>query len=86
MKSLDVRARGFAPKHPSLKQFRETDKQYGRQIKQIPAAEYSSNISIDVGDDFVRLIAYKDLQAVIIKNADIASALRQVFEILWGCR
>jgi sugar-specific transcriptional regulator TrmB len=86
MNKLAVGARGFAPKHPSLKRFRELDKQFGRQIKQIPASEYASNISIDVGDDFVRLIAYKDLQAVIIKNADIALALRQVFEIMWQCR
>lgn len=86
MRGLGVRVRGFAPKHPSLAAYRKMDAAYGREIKTVPASEYDSRISMDAGPTFVRMIAYADQQAVIIRNAEIAKTFRQVFEMLWRCK
>ena len=51
--------RGIVPDHPNLKRFCETDTKYNRLMKTIPMDEYSANISIDIGDDFVSFFLSK---------------------------
>lgn len=55
----------------------------GRTMKIVPYEEYSANISIDIGDTFVRTLSFRDLQGVIMENADVARTMRQIFEMLW---
>jgi len=83
MKDLKIRIRGITPQHPSLAAFRQQDAEYGRKIKSVSAVDYDANVSVEVTDLFVRVIAFRDLQALIIENKDIASSLRQIFELVW---
>jgi hypothetical protein len=79
-----ITLRGIVPDHPSLKVWREErDRKYGHTAKIVPFAAYSATNSIDVGDTFVRIIGFRDLQAVIIDNSDVARTMRQIFEMLW---
>ena len=78
--------RVIVPNHPSLKKWRELDIAHGRTAKVIPYEEYSANISIDAGDTFVRILMFKELQAVIIENPDVARTMKQIFEIVWKNR
>ena len=80
----DISIRGIAPEHKTLRDFREEDTKYNRTIKTVPFTEYSSNISIDVGDTFVRIIDITELQATIIENTNVAKTMRQIFEMVWG--
>ena len=50
----------------------------------IKLVRYSSDQSIDTVQDFVRIIDYKNLQAVIIENTDLAATFKQIFEMLWA--
>ncbi|MDP3985140.1 MAG: hypothetical protein Q8P82_00080, partial [bacterium] len=59
------------------------DASFGRTVKVIPMSEYSSAIYTEITESFVRLIAFRDLQALIIENKDIAESLRQIFELAW---
>ncbi len=82
----NISVRGYAPEHTSMKKFRELDSSKGRTIKSLPYNEYSSKISIDMGETFVRIMMNADLQAVIIENPELAKTLRQIFEIVWKIR
>lgn len=75
--------RGFAPKHSSLKKFRMLDEQYGWKIVSLDESEFSSQVSVEIADDFVRVLLYKDQQAVIVDNPDFAKMMREVFEMIW---
>ncbi len=83
MKKHHIKIRGIAPEHASLEEWRKIDKDYGREMKIVPFETYSANISIDVGDTFVRILAFRELQGVIIENPDVANTMRQIFEMVW---
>ena len=86
LKKHHIRVRGIVPDHPSLKQYRQTDEEYGRLNLIVPFSEYSSKISLDIGEDFVRILALPDEQGVIIENKDVAESMRQIFEMVWEKR
>ena len=79
----NIKTRGIVPKHPSLSKWRKSDKEYLREMKKVPLSSYDSRVSMDAGEDFVRIIAFKDLQGVIIENKFVAESLRQIFEMVW---
>ena len=83
---MGIHLRGFAPDHPALKYYRETDKLYGRKIKIVPQSEYSSKVSIDVGGNLVRIFDPEEAQGVLIENARIAKTVREIFEMVWKSR
>ncbi len=83
LKNHRIRVRGIVPDHPSLKQYRRTDEEYGRSNLIVPFSQYNSKISLDVGEDFVRILALPDQQGVIIENKDVADGMRQIFEMFW---
>lgn len=86
IKKAGVRSRGIVPEHESLKDFRAKDKEYGREMHVVPYTVYSANISIDMGEKFVRHLDFKNLQAVVIENEDIAHTMKQIFEMVWKYR
>lgn len=81
-----IKVRGLAPDHPSLRHYRESDKQLNREVKVMPFEIYSSDNAIEIGDDFVKIYSNKDLQIVIIENKSITQTFRQVFEMVWNSR
>lgn len=83
LKKHHIRVRGIVPDHPSLKHYRRTDKEYGRLNRIVPFSQYSSKISLDMGEDFVRILALPDQQGVVIENNDVAQSMRQIFEMVW---
>ncbi|MEI6863958.1 MAG: helix-turn-helix domain-containing protein [Candidatus Adlerbacteria bacterium] len=83
MLKLHIPVRMIAPEHASLKDYRDADAKYNRQLKTVPYAEYSSEVAIDVLGDIVRIQDYKNLQGVAIENADVAKTVRQIFELVW---
>jgi len=79
----NLRVRGFAPEHFSLKRSRELDVVHGNMVRSLPYSDYSSEVSIDVGSTFIRIMMNGDMQAVIIKNPQLAKAFREIFEMVW---
>ena len=79
----NITMKGVAPVDPSLKEFRKTDKEFGRIFKEIPSDKYSSDIAIEIGDTFVRFFDPVNLQGLIIENPAIAKTMREVFNLVW---
>ena len=75
--------RGFAPAHSSLSEFRALDKKYGWQVIHLDESEFSSEVSVEISDTFVRIMLYKDAQAVVVDNEDFAKMMKQIFEMVW---
>jgi len=75
--------RSLVPDSKDLKEFREKDALYGFLPKILPKAAYTSQTSIDITDDFVRIVMFKELQATIIENPQVAKTLREVFEMIY---
>lgn len=82
--NFGIKLVSIAPKDSDLKKFRNRDLQYGFKSKEISKKSYDSKLSIDVTDRFVRIVFFKEKQALIIENEELASALKQIFNLVWG--
>lgn len=82
-KKNKINVRGIAPNSPDLQIYRETDAIYDRKIKTVPLDKYSSNISIEIGEDYVLFFAHNELQVTLIENKDIAKTMKEIFELVW---
>lgn len=80
---LGITMRGVVPDDPTLKFYRDVDAKYGRVMKTVPPEQYSSEVAIDVLGDLVRIQDYKNLQGVVLENADVAKTVREIFEMVW---
>lgn len=79
----NIKLRGIAPKHDTLKDFRKTDDALGQIFKSIPHNTYSSNCSIDATSLFVRMVLFDANQAIIIENPEIVKTVKEIFESRW---
>lgn len=73
---------GISPNHESIQKLKGTHPNEYKNIILIPEEEYSSEISIDVVSDFVRIIDAHDLKGVIIENKRVAETLKQIVKIV----
>lgn len=83
LKKRGVRVQGIAPRDASLREFRASDAEFGREFVEVSAQEYSSDIAIDIGPTFVRFFDPINVQGLIIENPAITKTMRQIFEIVW---
>lgn len=83
LKRDGVTLRGVTPEDESTKEFIEHDRQLGHTIKTLPKEIYHSKVSLEAGDDFVRIVLFKPPQALIIKSPELASTVKQIFNIVW---
>ncbi len=84
-KKYDISLRGFVPTHDTITDYRKADKKYNREMRELSYEDYSSETSLDVMNDFVRIIdlTADNPQAIIIENERMAKMVKQIFEIMW---
>ena len=68
--------------HKHLLDLAEQDKERF-SIKFLEEYSYPGNISIEIGDDFVRIDDAKHITATVIDDKATAAALKQIFDIVW---
>lgn len=78
-----IKLRGVAPKVEELEHFRNKDIEYGRTFRTIDKIKYSPTVSIEMGDTYVKVQDFDNLQSIIIENANITKTLKQIFELVW---
>lgn len=83
MKKNGMKLRGIAPEHPTLQEFRKTDKSVNQFFKSIGVEEYSSDVSIEANDLFARIMLFDSEQAIIIESPAVVKMLKEVFELVW---
>ena len=85
-KQLGVTLRGITPDDPSLQWYKERGEYFGFKMKYVDPKVYLSDCSIEVGDNFVQIFSLRYMQVVLLENPDIASTMRQIFEMVWKSR
>jgi len=79
---LDIDIKVITPKDEySVEYFKQFPRIY-ENIKFIPEQDYSSEISIEACDNFVRIMDGHELKAVIIENQRISDAIKQIFSLV----
>jgi predicted transcriptional regulator len=78
MKKNGMRITGVTPNHPSVVEF---SKRYqdNSDVILAPQDDYNSDVSIEITQNFVRIVDGHDLKAIIIENDRLSDALRQIF-------
>ena len=85
-KQLGVTLRGITPDDPSLQWYKERGDYFGAKMKYVDPKVYLSDCSIEVGDNFVQIFSLRHMQVILLENPDIASTMRQIFEMVWRSR
>lgn len=82
----NISRKSITTKHESVKQFLSSVsmQKYLMQVRTISEKSYSSNISIEVYDNFVQIISHRYLQGILIENPDVASVMIQIFNLVWN--
>ncbi|MCC7500743.1 TrmB family transcriptional regulator [Candidatus Nomurabacteria bacterium] len=80
---INITMRGIAPEHASLEEYRKRDAQIGAKFKTVPHQQFSSQIAMDVIGNCVRIHDYKNLQGIVLENAEVAKTVKEIFEMVW---
>ncbi len=83
IRNNDINVRGIAPDDGVLKGIRDSDLANNRNIKRLPLETYNPTVSFEIGDSFVKIQDFDNLQNVIIENENITRTMRQIFEMVW---
>lgn len=84
LRQLHIAVRGAVPDDPKIQFFRDTDKAYNRHFKKLALDKYSSTVSVEMGDNYVKIQDWENLQSLIIENELICKTLKQIFELVWS--
>lgn len=77
LEKKSIQISGFTPEHPSTEQYAVLYK----DLRFAPLSDYSSDVSIEMTDLFVRIVDPHELKVVIIENPRIVDALKQIFKL-----
>ena len=80
---LGIHVRAVAPEVDELQLFFNDMNQAGWNIRVLPIEEYAFKSSFFVIGPFMRITSRGRAMSVVIKNDEVADAMRQTFEILW---
>lgn len=80
---LNLRRRAVTTLHPSIKYFLNNQEHLGLDLHPLPEKNYSSNISVEIYDNYTQILSHRHLQDILIDNPDIADVMKQIFELVW---
>ena len=79
-----TKIRGLTVYDESIEKFRKKyPDTYENTVRFLPKELYTANVSIDVGENFVRIDLIAATQAVIVESKEFADMVKQLFEIVW---
>jgi len=81
IKNRNVTVEGITVDDSSIEKYRENYEPELYKISSASASDYSSEISIEITDEFVRIIDPIEIKAVIIENKRVADTLKQIVEL-----
>ena len=76
--------RGISPKDKAGEMVQAQDKSYFREMRLIPSDQFDFTNEINIYDDKVAIISFKDeLIGMIIESIEIANSQRAIFNMCW---
>ena len=84
-KSKKIFLRGVCPKDKSGEIVQAEDEKYYREMRLIPSDKFKFTNEINIYDDKVAIISFKDeLIGMIIESTEIANSQRAIFDMCWN--
>lgn len=80
-KGISIRA--IFPESPEAKELQKFDTQEKRQSILVPKDTYSFHPEINIYNDKVMIASWREQLGIIIESAEIADAMKKVFELAW---
>ncbi len=81
LREHNIETHGVSVDHPSIRKFKEENPEIYKFLTLAPEEKYSSDVSIEVTKEFVRILDPHDLKAIIIENPRVVNALSQIFKL-----
>ncbi len=76
--------RGICPKDKAGETIHSQDKKYHREMRLVPSAQFDFTNEINIYDDKVAIISFKDeLIGMILESIEIANSQRAIFNMSW---
>lgn len=76
--------KGLSPQDKAGERVHSEDKKYHREMRLIPSDQFDFTNEINIYDDKVAIISFKDeLIGMIIESTEIANSQRAIFEMCW---
>ena len=82
LEELNTSIVGITPEDDRTREKNQEHENALKNVTFVDANEYASYISIEATDWFIRIIDIKNLNAVIIKNTEVAKTMKQIFELV----
>lgn len=82
-KAAGILIRAIFPDSKMAKERQKADEKELRISRLIPKEQYSFTFEINIYDDKVAFFSLKEKVAIIIKNSEVASSMRSMFELCW---
>ncbi|PCI27273.1 hypothetical protein COB55_06075 [Candidatus Wolfebacteria bacterium] len=77
----NISLNGITPDTPFIRKW-ITDNSLKHGMHLVPLEDYSSQVSLDITDKFVRIADAHSMQAIIIENEKVAGMFKQIFNIV----
>ncbi len=81
LKDFDIKIKGITPETEKTKILKKEYLLEYKEISLIPEKEYSSNISIEITDLFIRIIDLQGEQAIIVENKEVVKAFKDIYKL-----
>ncbi len=78
-----IHARGVVPNTPGMIKFTNRDKEQLRESRLVPKDKLNIDIEINIYDNKVMMVSFKEELGIIIESEKIAKAQKQIFELAW---
>jgi len=81
---LGFKMRSITPSNSYDEDFREDDKKYGFESKNIPSELFSPSVSIEVCGDLTKTIIHTKREVIVVRDKEVADFYKQIFSLLWS--
>lgn len=82
LKKRNVTVKGITPADESVEIYKKEYSLENYHIKTLPKDKYAPDVSIEIADEFVRIVDPIELKAIVIENPRLTDALRQIFKLV----
>jgi HTH-type transcriptional regulator, sugar sensing transcriptional regulator len=78
-----IHIRGIAPRTHLSEERQRMDEKEGRELTLVNPGKYSLSPEIDIYDNKVMIASWREKLGIIIESAEIADAMKKIFELAW---
>lgn len=82
LKKRNVAVNGITPDDETIQKYKDNYPAKLYSIKTVSKSDYSSDISVEITDSYVRIIDPIEMKAVIIENKRVADTMKQILDLV----